>query len=214
MPTPARNTLALCERSRDLAGPRDAVPTDVRGLHCRSQAIETVLASAEVYDNSTEDLRKTCRNRRFRHPTDRARVCIESHLRRLACMALSVHTWTGMQINLRYSYEDFGNAGGANLVKVCCAQQGFGRVDEQASEGTGIVAHMKVIAPLTSTGPSVCARVVNDSASVLIVRFPNIVFAGALVQIRIGSRVLFGKARRCIAKESEYEIEIEKLEIY
>jgi hypothetical protein len=87
-------------------------------------------------------------------------------------------------------------------------------MDEQASEGAETVAHMKVIAPLTSTGPSVRGRVVNDSASVLIVRFPHIVFAGALVQIRIQRRILFGKARRCIAKESEYEIEIEKQEIY
>jgi hypothetical protein len=119
-----------------------------------------------------------------------------------------------MQTTSRNSYVDFGNAGAANLVKVGFAQQGLHRMDEQPSEGTGIVAHMKVIAPLTSTGPSVRARVVNDSASVLIVRFPHIVFAGALVQIRIQSRILFGTARRCIAKESEYEIEIEKQEIY
>ena len=129
-------------------------------------------------------------------------------------MASSVHTWTGMQTTPRNSYEDFGNAGAVNLVTVGFAQQGSRQMDEQASEGTGIVAYMKVIAPLTSTGPSVPARVVNDSAKVLIVRFPQIVFAGALVQIRIQRRILFGKARRCIAKESEYEIEIEKQEIY
>src|ERR1039458_3765418 len=35
------------------------------------------------------------------------------------------------------------------------------------------------------------ARVVNDSANVLIVRFPQTVFAGALVQIRIQRRILF-----------------------
>lgn len=87
-------------------------------------------------------------------------------------------------------------------------------MDEQASEETEIVAHMKVIAPLMSTGPAVRARVVKDSANVLTVRLPHIVFAGALVQIRIQSRILFGEARRCIAKESEYEIEIEKQEIY
>jgi hypothetical protein len=129
-------------------------------------------------------------------------------------MALSVHTWTGMQTTPRNSYLDFSYACAANLVKVGLASQGFRRMDEQPSEGTGIVAHMKVIAPLTSTGPSVCARVVHDSASVIIVRFPRIVFAGALVQIRIQTKILFGTARRCSAKESEYEIEIEKQEIY
>jgi len=129
-------------------------------------------------------------------------------------MASSVHTWTGMQTTTKNSYLDSGNVGAANLVKVGFAQRGFRRMDEQASEGTGIVAHMKVIAPLISTEPAVRARVMNDSASVLIVRFPHIVFAGALVQIRIQNRVLFGKARRCVAMESEYEIEIEKQELY
>jgi len=60
----------------------------------------------------------------------------------------------------------------------------------------------------------VLSHVVSDSASLLIIRFPHIVFAGALVQIRIQSTVLFGKARRCTANGHEYEIEIEKQEIY
>jgi hypothetical protein len=119
-----------------------------------------------------------------------------------------------MHTTPRNSYLDFGKAGTTNLVKVTFAQQVFRRMDEQTSERTGIVAHMKIIVPLTSTGPSVLARVVNDSASLLIVRFPHIAFAGALVQIRIESRILFGMVRRCIAKGSEYEIEIEKQEIY
>jgi hypothetical protein len=129
-------------------------------------------------------------------------------------MATRVHIFSGMETSPRNSNVDFGNAGAVNFLKVGLVQDGVRRMDEQASEGTEIVAHMKVIAPLTSTGPSVRARVVNDSASVLIVRFPHMVFAGALVQIRIQSRILFGKARHCIAKESEYEIEIEKQEIY
>jgi len=114
-----------------------------------------------------------------------------------------------VQTNPRNSYVDSGNAAAANLVTA-----DLGRVDEQVFEGTEIAALMKVIAPLTSTGPAIPARVVKDSASVLIVRFPHIVYAGALVQVRIESRILFGEARRCIAKESEYEIEIEKQEIY
>ena len=119
-----------------------------------------------------------------------------------------------MQITQRNSYVDFGNAGVPILVKVGFAHQGLRRMARQVSEGTEIVAHMKVVAPLASTGPAIRARVVKDSANVLTVRLPHIVFAGALVQIRIQSRILFGEARRCIAKESEYEIEIEKQEIY
>jgi hypothetical protein len=77
-----------------------------------------------------------------------------------------------------------------------------------------IIAHMKVIAPLTSTGPSVRARILNDSATMVTVGFPHMVFAGALVQIRIQSKVVFGEARLCTPKGAEYEIEIEKREIY
>jgi hypothetical protein len=119
-----------------------------------------------------------------------------------------------MQTTPRNSRVDCGDAGAAKLLRLCFAQKGFRRLDQQASDKTEIVAHMKVIAPLTSTGPAVCARVVKDSASVLVLRFPHIVFAGSLVQVRIQSRILFGVARRCIAKESEFEIEIEKQEIY
>ena len=108
----------------------------------------------------------------------------------------------------RNSNVDLGHAGAANLVKAEYAEQGLRRMSEP------LVAYMKVIAPLTSAEPAVRARVVNDSASMLIIRFPHIVFAGALVQIRIESRILFGKARRCTAKESEFEIEIEKQESY
>jgi hypothetical protein len=117
-----------------------------------------------------------------------------------------------MQTTPQNSYLDSVYGGAPNLLKVGIAQQGFYRMDEQTSGEPGIVAHMKGIAPLTSTDNAVRARVINDSASVLIVRFPHIVFAGALVQIRIQNRILFGKALRCIAKESEFEIEIEKQE--
>jgi hypothetical protein len=47
-----------------------------------------------------------------------------------------------MQTTPRNSHVDFGNAGAANLVKAEFAQQGLRRMGEQASEGTGIVAHM------------------------------------------------------------------------
>jgi hypothetical protein len=91
----------------------------------------------------------------------------------------------------------------------------FGFAQQLRTEGPEeIVAHMKVIAPLTSTGPSIRGRVVNDSATMLTVGFPHMVFTGALVQVRIDSKIVFGKARRCTPCGSEYEIEIEKQEIY
>jgi len=98
-------------------------------------------------------------------------------------------------------------------VKAGFASQGLSRI-EQVFGDTELVAHLKVIAPLTSTGPSVRARVVRDSIEMLIIRSPHMVLAGALVQIRIANKVLFGKAGRCTAAGAEYEIEIEKQEIY
>jgi uncharacterized protein YfeS len=129
-------------------------------------------------------------------------------------MALRVHTWSGMLTQPEKYMTDFGNAGIANLLKAVFAQRRLHRMDEQPSEGTEILAHMKVIAPLISTGPLVRAWVLEDSASMLTIRFDQIVFAGALVQIRMQGKTVFGIARRCTPKGSEYEIEIEKQEIY
>jgi hypothetical protein len=167
-----------------------------------------------AYDNSTETSAEHTEIEDLNIPRIEPGVCLDLHLRRFADMASSVHTRMGMPTTPKNSFVDFGDAGAADVMKVGLAQQGFLRMDEQPSEETGIVAHMKVIVPMTSTGPSVLARVVGDSASTLIVRFPHIVFVGALVQIRLRNRILFGTARRCVAKDSEYEIEIEKQEIY
>jgi hypothetical protein len=80
--------------------------------------------------------------------------------------------------------------------------------------GAGSDARMKVVNPLTSTGPSIGAWVVNESANTLLVRFPRVVFVGALVQVRTRGKIVFGEARSCTFKGSEYEIDIEKKEIY
>jgi len=85
---------------------------------------------------------------------------------------------------------------------------------QHASQGAEIIAHMKVISPLTSTGPSIRARVVSESEGRLVIRFPHVVFAGALVQVRIQNKIFFGQARRCITSGPDYEIEIEKQEVY
>jgi hypothetical protein len=124
-------------------------------------------------------------------------------LERFACLALSVHTWISMQTDREKFMTEFGNAGNTNRLRM-----------QAAFDGPEILAHMKVIAPLTSTGPLVLARVVNASASMLILRFAEIVFAGALVQIRLQGKTVFGIARRCTLKGSEYEIEVEKQEVY
>jgi hypothetical protein len=110
--------------------------------------------------------------------------------------------------------REFANPAIPTMVKAGFAQRYVRWMDAHASGAMEIAAHMKIIAPLTSTGPSVPARVVYDSGSMLTIRFPHVVFAGALVQIRIQSKVVFGLARRCTAIGSEYEIEVKKEEIY
>jgi hypothetical protein len=72
---------------------------------------------------------------------------------------------------------------------------------------------MKVVNPLTSTGPSIRALVVNESSSALLVHFPRAVFTGALVQVRTQGKIVFGEARRCTSTGSGYEIYIEKKEL-
>ena len=115
-------------------------------------------------------------------------------------MATRVHGCNGMRKH--------GNIGAVSL------QQRSPWIKGQASAEQETVAFMKVVSPLTSTEPSARARVVNDSGDMLTILCPHIVFAGALVQIRIERKMVFGKARRCTAKGSEYEIEVEKQEIY
>jgi hypothetical protein len=120
---------------------------------------------------------------------------------------------TGMLTHSEKFIREVGNTG-ATKTESAFDQQGSLRMEEQSSAGSEIIAHVKVLDPLLSTGPSTRARVVNDSASMVIINFPRIVFVGALIQIRMQSKILFGKARRCTAKGSEYEVEIEKQEIY
>lgn len=125
-------------------------------------------------------------------------------------MAPRVLSYTSMPIHYEKPVLQFNNAD--TTVKAAFARQGLNRIDGPAAGEPELIAYIKVISPLTSTGPSIRSLVLSDSASLLIVRFPHIVFAGSLVQVRIQSKILFGKARRCTANACEYEIEIEKQE--
>jgi hypothetical protein len=131
------------------------------------------------------------------------------HLARVALYGRKCAQYTFMSTPSEKPVRDFGS-----VLKACLGGQHMLRLVEPPSDEMDIAAHMKIIYPLTSTGPSLGARVVKNSASLLIVGFPCIVFAGALVQIRMGNKIVFGVARRCTPKGSEYEVEIEKQEIY
>ncbi len=118
-----------------------------------------------------------------------------------------------MRIHPEKLRQEFENPGIGHFVNAA-AQLGLPSADEPPPECKGADARMKVVDPLTSTGPSLRALVVYESASALIVRFPRVVFVGALVQVRTEGRIVFGKARGCTSNGSEYEINIEKREIY
>jgi hypothetical protein len=72
---------------------------------------------------------------------------------------------------------------------------------------------MKVINPLTSTGPSARVEVVNWSDSEVCVRLPRQVFVGALIHLRAADKIFMGEVRQCHAMESGHEIHIRVNEI-
>jgi hypothetical protein len=72
-------------------------------------------------------------------------------------------------------------------------------------------ARIKVLNPITSSGPSGPAHLMNASARSLHVRVPRLIFIGALVHVRSSIGIAFGHVRYCIPVGSEFQIGV-KLE--
>jgi hypothetical protein len=66
-------------------------------------------------------------------------------------------------------------------------------------------ARMKVIDPLVSAGPATHVQVL-EWGSELYVRVPCAVFVGALVHVRMATRIVVGEVRQCVRTDSGYEI--------
>jgi hypothetical protein len=67
-------------------------------------------------------------------------------------------------------------------------------------------ARVKVLNPLTSTGPSMHAELIGSSETDLHLRVPRCIFRGSSVQVRTHQGIVFGAVQSCVAAGSEFEI--------
>jgi hypothetical protein len=67
-------------------------------------------------------------------------------------------------------------------------------------------ARVKVLDPLTSTGPSMNAELISSSKTDLRVRVPRCIYPGSSVQVRTSEEIAFGVVRSCVTAGAEYEI--------
>lgn len=74
------------------------------------------------------------------------------------------------------------------------------------SEAAAVPARVKVLNPLTSTGPSMHGELLNSSVDDLQVRVPKCVLVGSTVQVRTTAGIAFGEVRSSVASGAEFEI--------
>jgi hypothetical protein len=72
---------------------------------------------------------------------------------------------------------------------------------------TNLPARLKVVDPLTSSGPSISVRVLG-------LKVPHCIYTGALVQVHLMDRVFFAEVRYCISVETEFQIGVRVKEIF
>ncbi len=75
-------------------------------------------------------------------------------------------------------------------------------------EAAKTMARVKVLDPLTSTGPSMHAELISSSATDLRVRVPRCIFRGSSVQVRTSEGIAFGAVQSCVPIATEFEIEV------
>ncbi len=78
----------------------------------------------------------------------------------------------------------------------------------QSSAVAVMPARVKVLNPLTSSGPSMHGELLGFSDAGLQVRVPRCVLVGSTVQVRTPGRVVFGEVRSSIPAGAQYEIEV------
>jgi len=67
-------------------------------------------------------------------------------------------------------------------------------------------ARVKVLNPLTSTGPSMHAELTSSSETDLHIRVPRCIFRGSSVQVRTNVGIVFGAVESCVPAGAEFEI--------
>ncbi len=75
-----------------------------------------------------------------------------------------------------------------------------------SAEAAAAPARVKVLNPLTSTGPSMHAELLNFSEEGLQVRVPQSILIGSTVQVRTRDGIAFGEVRSSAPSGAEFEI--------
>lgn len=96
-----------------------------------------------------------------------------------------------------------------NLVTVTRHRSSYVGNDAGWATATPAPARVKVLNPLTSTGPSMHAEILGVSETGLVARVPRSILIGSTVRVRMGENVAFGEVRSCSPRGSEFEIAME-----
>jgi hypothetical protein len=83
-----------------------------------------------------------------------------------------------------------------------------GSAGEQPS-ASPVTARVKVLNPLSSTGPAMHAELLSFSDTDLRVRVPRCILVGSMVRVRTGEKVAFGEVRTSVPIGTEFEIGLE-----
>ncbi len=76
----------------------------------------------------------------------------------------------------------------------------------QSEAVPGTPARVKVLDPLTSSGPSMHAELLSFSDADLHLRVPRRILIGSTVQVRTRGRLAFGEVRYSVSAGEQYEI--------
>jgi hypothetical protein len=80
------------------------------------------------------------------------------------------------------------------------------RVDAKPFIGT--TARVKALHPLTSTGPSHSAEVLETSPGMLRLRVDREFLPGTSLQAILGKQILFGKVIQCTGSDNQFTLEL------
>ena len=72
-----------------------------------------------------------------------------------------------------------------------------------------VPARVKVLNPVTSSGPSMHAQIISFSPGGFQVRVPRCILVGSAVQVRTRENVAFGEVRSSVPAGTEFEIGVQ-----
>jgi hypothetical protein len=76
------------------------------------------------------------------------------------------------------------------------------------------LAHVKVLNPLSSSGPPSPAHLILATAAGLVLRVTREIYRGALLQVRIDDCISLGKVRSCAAAGNDFLVNVQLVETF